>query len=143
MAPRRNRTGLWIGLLLIALAGCEPSGLRTYPVNGTVTFADGQPVKFGTVEFYSEAHDLTARGKIQPDGTFQLGTFTADDGAVEGAHNVIIVQLLLGEVMGAQVDGHHDHGRHVDRKFSDYNTSDIKINVSSQETNAPRLILDP
>lgn len=92
----------WCGLLvacLLAAVGCGPQHPGTYPVSGKVQFDDGQPVEMGLVELRSKSKPpVNARGKIQADGRFQLGTFEAGDGAVLGDHDVIVVQVLASPV---------------------------------------------
>ncbi len=70
------------------LVGCE-SGPPMAPVSGRVTF-NGKPLEFGTVMFQLSSGGQPARGQIQSDGTFELGTFAAGDGAIVGEHKVRI-----------------------------------------------------
>src|SRR5947209_5023568 len=68
---------------LVCCAGC---GSNTYPVEGKVVWADGSPITElagGMVQFESEklTPNVSARGTIQPDGTFRIGTHNPDDGA--------------------------------------------------------------
>ena len=79
--------------LLISLAGCRDSQPRTYPVQGLVRFADGKVLRGGSIEFESSETDppLLARGIIGPDGSFRLGTFELDDGAIAGKHRVVVL----------------------------------------------------
>jgi hypothetical protein len=76
-------------LVLLAAAGCGP---RLYPVRGTVTYPDGQPVTEGLVVFESDgaAKPVTARGDIQADGRYQLGTFRPGDGVPPGKYRVLV-----------------------------------------------------
>ncbi len=80
-----------LGVLIIsAFAGC---GSGTCPVQGKVVYPDGTPVTTGLVVF--ESVDLTptvsASGKIQPDGSFRLGTFGLDDGTLPGKYRATVV----------------------------------------------------
>ncbi len=79
-------------LALILLVGCGSGGVRTYPVGGTVTFPDGTPLAGGLVQFRSVTgeHRVGARGAIQEDGSYQLGTFESGDGVVEGDHEALV-----------------------------------------------------
>ena len=74
--------------------GCGSAGSSTMaelvPVKGKVTYK-GEPVKQGTIIFEPDGYGRTARGKIQPDGTFVLGTNKEGDGAVRGSHRVAVV----------------------------------------------------
>ena len=80
--------------VLCVVAGCGSP--KFHPVEGTVTFADGTPMKGGSVEFRSEEEEtkgLTATGAIDETGKFTLQTYSGDKykpGAVAGKHSVIV-----------------------------------------------------
>ena len=77
-------------LAVLANSGCGRSDRpTTHPVHGTVTL-DGEPVKFGAVRFISEG-GRPAMGKIQSDGSYRLGTFEDDDGALPGSYRVSVM----------------------------------------------------
>ena len=54
---------------------------------------DGSPLPGGWIEFQvsGDATAGTARAKIQPDGTFRLGTYEDADGAFQGKHQVMVM----------------------------------------------------
>lgn len=73
--------------------GCQDDGRSpTYRVQGKVVFADGTPLRGGSVICLSdsETESLSARGNISEAGTFTLGTYEVDDGAIAGRHLVAI-----------------------------------------------------
>jgi hypothetical protein len=78
-----------VAWLLLAVVGCGP---RLHPVRGKVTYADGKPVTEGMVVFESkgEENPVTARGEIQPDGSYELGTYKPGDGARAGTYRVLV-----------------------------------------------------
>ncbi len=87
----------WTVVLAPLLSGCG-SQVATAPVEGRVEF-DGQPlVGGGRVLFVpiADSDDQPSRkaaiGIIAEDGTFQLGTYGQDDGAVLGEHRIEIRQ---------------------------------------------------
>jgi hypothetical protein len=84
-------------VLLVASAGC---GRRMYPVHGTVTLADGQPLTRGMVIFESQEDGVPvmARGEIKPDGSYQLSTEKPGDGVPPGKYRVHINPMDLSEV---------------------------------------------
>ena len=127
--------------LLPSLAGCGSDQLPTYPVEGTIRFKDGSFPKFGDIEFYSATHRINARGKINRDGSFTVGTFDPNDGAVEGQHE-IIVQQISGTYLTAKYNDEikHDHGALVNKSYFDYRTSKLKCDIN-QETNQVELIV--
>jgi hypothetical protein len=59
------------------------------PVKGKVSFK-GKPLTKGTVTFEPDGFGRPARGDLQSDGTFVLGTLKEGDGAVVGEHRVSI-----------------------------------------------------
>jgi hypothetical protein len=68
--------------------GCGSDQMKVAPVEGKVTYQD-KPLEFGSVLFQPDIGPA-ARGKIAPDGTFRLTTYTAGDGAVLGPHRVAV-----------------------------------------------------
>lgn len=85
---------LGCGLVSPLVAGCGGgTGVKTYPVKGTVTFK-GQPLADAAVTFYpSQGHH--AAGLTDAQGTFFLSTFNPKDGAAAGAYNVGITEAVL------------------------------------------------
>jgi hypothetical protein len=83
--------------LLLSVAGC---GSRLYPVHGTVTLADGTPLTKGMVVF--EGSDggaaVTARGEVQPDGSYRLSTYKPSDGVPPGKYRVLVSPMDLSDV---------------------------------------------
>jgi hypothetical protein len=94
-APHVWEPWVWAWLTLIVAGGCGGQGL--VPVSGKITHKDGTPVTSGMVIFEPEAHKNSARGEIKADGTFQLGTNTNNDGALEGDYKVLIAPQPLPE----------------------------------------------
>ena len=86
-----NRLALTIAITAIT-AGCSDQR-ETYIVHGMVVYPDGNPVTDGTVEFEAidEKRPITASSEIEPDGTFQLGTFAPKDGAVPGRQRIAVI----------------------------------------------------
>jgi hypothetical protein len=135
----RSRTFvLTLVTVLSLLIGCGPRQPRTYSVEGRVAFANGEVVKLGTVEFRETATGTVARGKIEPDGSFQLTTYRNGDGAIEGTHQAIVQQLIISEDLSFR---DHDHGRRVPRKYASYKTSDLQVKINPVEKNAVLLTL--
>lgn len=105
-AMRECRIHRWWRVILVPVVaitcGCGDDQLPTYPVHGTVTFADGTPLRGGTVEFRCGAVSppMIARGEISQDGTFVLGTYAEQDGAIAGDHQVAIAPLVPRDTDG-------------------------------------------
>lgn len=92
------------------LAGCGGGSQRppTYPVEGTVTIG-GKPLADATITFRpdsSENGQRPANGKTDADGRYQLTTFSAGDGAMEGSYRVTVMQFeaVASEGTVADVD---------------------------------------
>ena len=111
------------------LVGCGNSGeFPTYPAGGKVTFSDGTPLTQGWVTFESTdpGRAVSARGQLQSDGTFTLGTFEPGDGAIEGEHRVLVaVPTPEGDDPVAM-----RAPPLIDPKFSRFETSGLEFTVS-------------
>jgi hypothetical protein len=133
LPPRFAACASFCCVLLVAACGCNSGRLPTYPAGGKVTFADGQPLAGGWIEF--RAKDLTppvsARGEIKPDGTFRLGTYEPGDGAVVGQHQALIVppQPLVDrdELRGPPPSP-------IDLKYCRFDTSPLVFTVSADSS---------
>ncbi|WP_417376395.1 carboxypeptidase regulatory-like domain-containing protein [Gimesia maris] len=114
--------------LLICSYGCGSDKVPTYPVSGRVQFADGEPVRTGTIELESKEHGTSATGTIQEDGTFVLGTYTSNDGAAAGKHRAIVVQIIIADGITKHT---RDHGRAVPPLYGDYDSSPLSVVVQA------------
>jgi hypothetical protein len=117
-------------LLLPMLLGCGSDRLPTHAVIGAIEFEDGTHPMFGDIEFYNAQHKLNARGEIKRDGSFTVGTYVADDGAVEGKHQIIALQMGGDFFYGKRTDTiKHDHGALINSSFFDYRTSGLECDI--------------
>jgi hypothetical protein len=96
LSIRRRGCALAAFLALAAgLAGCggNTKGVTLYPVRGKVLYK-GEPAAGADVVFQlkndNSKDPLRPTGKVQPDGTFALGTFRVSDGAPAGDYRVLI-----------------------------------------------------
>lgn len=117
-----------IFMLLMGGYGCGPEKVPTYPVSGRIQFADGEPIRTGTIELESTTHGTSATGKIQQDGTFVLGTYTENDGAAAGKHRAIVVQIIISDGTTKHVK---DHGRPVPPLYGDYDLTPLTVEVQA------------
>lgn len=121
----RRTAGAVAALGLLALGGC--GGTPQYPVRGKLVYADNeQPVTELAgfdVYFTSEALKTTARGSIQKDGTFQLGTAKETDGALAGEYVVHLTQPFR------QPERPFVGDRVVDPAYEDPARTDLKAEV--------------
>lgn len=140
---RRFPAGLPAAKLLLILlssgiAGCGSDHLATYPTTGKVAFEDGKPLPGGSVIFQSEEHPLTARGMIQEDGTFVLGTYETGDGAIAGKHQVSVLPPK------AQVDTDEQVVvPEIDIKYQDPRRSEIVLEVTPDGDNEFQITVTP
>ena len=124
--------------VLIAIActiGCTDSDRRTYPVTGIVRFPDGKVLRDGSVEFEIIGRDdpVTARASIGPDGSFALGTFELDDGALPGKHRVVVfADYMIGN--GAERPGLIPE-QQLHSKYRDYRRSELVYEVKPETNN--------
>lgn len=135
------------GLLAIA-TGCGESRAPTYPSAGVVRFEDGSPVRFGVVEFRAEDQGLVARGTLDAQGRFRLGTFEPNDGAVAGRQHVIVVQHVPPEMASRPKpndEAHREHGAapRVSPLFAEYATSPLQFDVSADGDNQFEIVVRP
>ena len=128
-----RRRGLWtaaVGLGLLALVGCGGSKGQV-PVHGKLVYIDNdEPVKelagFEVI-FTSEKLHTSARGTIQPDGSFQLGTLKENDGTPPGEYVVTLTQPFR------EPERPYVGDRVVDPGYEDPARSDLKAEVKSEK----------
>jgi hypothetical protein len=127
------RSTFSVALLAVLSAGC---GARYHPVHGKVTYEDGTPVTKGIVVFESKGADkaLTARGDLQSDGTYRLGTQKPGDGAPAGMYRVLVTPRIE-DPDAPEVT--------FDRRFADFNTSGLEFEVKSGDNDFPIQVSRP
>lgn len=105
-------------LAFILLSGCGSQE----QLRGRVTFEDGSPLELGTVCFLREGY--LARGIIQPDGSYVVGSEAASDGLPAGTYQVYID--------GAAVEDPTAPGGmawKIDEKLTHPDTSELTVTV--------------
>lgn len=128
-------------LPLLLSTGCDSNPFRVYRVNGKVIFEDDSPAQFGIIEFRSDTDPpITARGKINQDGTFRVRASGSSWGLTEGKHRAIIIQVV-GNPRGQPKIAHH-HGLEVADKYRTYDTSDIEIEIKPNNENDFNIVVE-
>lgn len=91
---RRFRIFAWALLCaaFVASVGCRS---KYVDVDGRVTFADGTPLKMGTIIF-SDGFSM-ARSDLGPNGEYSLGRFRSGDGVRRGFYEVYVVNAITFE----------------------------------------------
>jgi hypothetical protein len=79
-------SGSALALVLLAASGCGDGRPTRVPVSGRVLI-DGQPLKFGVVDFVPEG-GRSSSGILDSSGHFSLSCFTENDGAIVGKHQI-------------------------------------------------------
>ncbi|NQV28402.1 MAG: hypothetical protein HQ518_28960 [Rhodopirellula sp.] len=121
-------------LIIFLIAGCSDRP-ETHLVHGMVVYPDGMPLIKGTVEFetLNGKTPITATGEIAPDGTFQLGTFEAKDGAIAGQHRVAVI---ADNVIGTEAERPELLPPPIlNTRFSDFKTSELEFTVKPSMNN--------
>lgn len=114
---------------LAAFLGCgKPDHqLETAAVSGKITL-DGAPLKSGYV-FVTPSRGRMAKGTIQADGSFVLGTYSRADGAIVGTHPVTVNPIPQDEGAGSR------ERVSIPRKYTQSSTSGLTIEVKADEDN--------
>lgn len=115
------------------VAGCSGGKEPTYPARGTIAFSDGKPLTTGWVSFRSldSGKNVTARGPIQSDGSFELTTFFPADGAVEGRHQALVAAVPFQNEREVPINTRPPPPL-VDQRFSSFQTSGLEFVVSNE-----------
>lgn len=113
-------------IFLFFAAGC---GSKTiYPVHGKVVDADGQAItelNGGAIEFDGGDSKTSANSSIAADGTFQLSTSRAGDGAHVGKHRVAITRRYIGPENPAPPV--------IETKYEKFDTSGLEVTVEPKD----------
>lgn len=117
-------------IALIAATGAVATGcgrqVALVPVAGRVTL-DGKPLEFGAVMVQPKAGPA-AQAKITADGSFRLGTFKPDDGAIPGPATVrVICRKDITPPGGERAFGPNL----VPERYSRFDTSGITVDIQA------------
>jgi hypothetical protein len=117
------RCGMVAACLLAA--GCGRR-ITLVPAEGRVTL-DGKPLEFGAV-MVQPAAGPAAQGKINSDGTFRLGTFKPDDGAIPGPATVRV--MCRKDI--TQPGGERAYGPSlVPDRYTRFDTSGLAVEITA------------
>lgn len=109
-------------LLILGMGGCGPSNMN---IHGKVTFADGQPLKKGIVCF--ESDKVFARGEIDTEGNYTLGSLKENDGLPAGTYRVYINGAHASE--GIDANGMPIEKPLISSKYASVTETDLSCTV--------------
>jgi hypothetical protein len=129
-------TAAVVGIVVIVVVGCGPKRPSMASVKGKVLL-NGQPMTMGSVGTVPAA-GRGAHGDIQADGTFELHTYGAHDGALIGTHKVGVVAYDMSGGKSPE----SEYGKlTIPKRYTNYETSGLTIDVKEGEVNTPTLEL--
>ena len=134
MSNRITRAFAMLTLCSAASCGCGEKSDRpaTLPVQGKVTYK-GVPISKGTITFQPDSGQ-PATGEFQSDGTYRLSTFTKDDGALPGHHQVMIIANDADPtLMPGSSPGYKPPKELVPTKYSKLETSGLAADVAKDK----------
>ena len=115
--------------------GC---GGASRPIDGSVRFEDGSPVTSGSIEFRNVKDKQRFVSRIATDGSFQPTDRNGELGLPPGSYDVVVVQIVLTEDLALE---DHSHGNTVPRRYADYYTSDIKVDIAPGQTQSVEIVI--
>ncbi|QDU28472.1 hypothetical protein ETAA8_35730 [Anatilimnocola aggregata] len=126
----------WFALACISgLAGCSSD---VHPVEGLVVWKDNQQpaseLAGSLIQFELPDLDMSSRGQIKADGSFQLTTHQQNDGAPLGEHIVLIIEVGRQSING----GSQLAPGKIDTRYASPRTTDLKVTVTPGK-NQPQL----
>ena len=131
----------------MAVVGCG----QNHSLKGKVTYKDGTPITTGLVNF--ESGISLSRGRIQPDGSYTVGTLKDTDGIPKGTYKVYITGAEVPnetqgntrvtlDSMGNPIQQMVGYRQLVDRKYMTAGTSPITCEIPA-EKNHFEIIVEP
>ena len=123
-------------VILVAFVGC---GRPVGPKSGVVKFSDGSPVTSGSIELRRTADKERFASRIAEDGTFHPADQDGDVGVPPGTYDIVVVQVVLTEDLPIEA---HTHGHTVPRRYADYYTSGLQVEVKEEETGPIEVIIE-
>nr|WP_286177375.1 carboxypeptidase regulatory-like domain-containing protein [Rhodopirellula sp. JC639] len=122
--------------LVVAFAGCgSPIG----PTSGVIRFDDGTPVTAGSIEFRRRSDEERFASRIGPTGSFAPTDPQGEIGLPPGSYDVVVVQIVMTEDLAKEA---HRHGQTVPRRYADYYTSDLKVEIAENQQAPIELVIE-
>ena len=126
--------------VVLMLSGCNSANrAQTYEVSGNIQF-DGQPLKSGMVVFMPDKGQA-AKGTIGPNGSFKLGTYGVDDGAVAGQYKVMVIAADREAMQGGAAALERPLPTLIPAHYGSTATSGLTFEVKPTEPNVAHFAL--
>ncbi|MDO5554101.1 MAG: hypothetical protein Q4G68_10105 [Planctomycetia bacterium] len=123
--------------LFVLIPGC---GSANVPLTGHVTFeSDGRPLSCGVVCF--ESGTSFARGEIQGDGSYSLGSKENDDGLPKAEYKVYIIGAV--EIASLDENGMPVEKPLINAKFMSADTSGLTCSVDGKNNTFDIVVSGP
>jgi hypothetical protein len=127
-------------VVVLMLSGCNSSNrAQTYDVSGSVQF-DGQPLTSGMVVFMPDKGQA-AKGAIGLDGSFKLGTYGVDDGAVAGHYKVMVIAVDRKTMQGGAAALERPLATLIPARYGSTTTSGLAYEVAPDKPNVAHFAL--
>lgn len=129
-------------LAVLCCVGCGPRNRprieKTTSVRGQVILASGAPVRGGLVTLHpKDTSKSEARGTIDKDGRFTLGTYKINDGAMPGQYTVTVEPIVFdqrGNPRPARSLG-------IPPQYANEELSGLAVEIKDQESQELNLVL--
>jgi hypothetical protein len=123
-----------VGLCALLICGCGGGNEREVaPVSGVVTI-DGKPLDHGTVMFVPSVGQ-SAKGIINPDGSYVMTTYSNGDGAPVGENRVMVDAAIRGKGSKDDLLGMAIIESPIPREYADVGLSKLVFNVEADADN--------
>ena len=119
-------------LLVIVMAGLLAGCNSNSKVSGHVTFEDGSPLKKGTVIFDSGTRQ--AKGDLDANGFYQLGSLSEKDGLPAGQYRVYITGAMEGGKLGPRGGVMELPQQLIDTQYTSPDSSGLNCEVKGNLT---------
>lgn len=125
--------------MLVAIVGCgksDPARVAVSPVSGKVAYEGAAPIGAQVIlhpTASTNPDNISSAGTVKEDGTFNITTYAANDGAPPGEYTATVVWFKVqdGELGGGR-------GPNVlPPTYADPKTSPIKVTVGVGPTEVP------
>lgn len=142
-ATLRLRPCLALPLVILAAVGCGGGAKpwdKVYPAEGIVNFK-GKPLAGAMITLIpldsAFPNSVRPTATSKEDGTFELGTHSAADGAPAGEYKALVLHFPVVGSKESPSAGPND----LPAKYAKAETTDLKVTIEKNQTNIPPLEL--